>query len=331
VITDPDRFEEAAIRRALDAAKGDISRFLDVLRRLVDIRRHGICARDLEREMGRYLLQTGEPLLAYDAVTGALRQERAKPGDRRLPQLRGLALARLGETRRAWRELKAVASEPHDDAHLLDETAGILARTYKNLGFQCPATNPARARSYWQCSFRHYEDPYAKTGSYYTGINAATLSLSLAAPRKARLLAERVSNDCLKRWKTTETGLASPPDDPYWLAATMGEAALLQGHAGEAARWYHEVGKIGRRDRRFGDMDSTRGQLATILIPELHLDPSELDKLFAMPRVSVFAGHMIDRPGRSRPRFAPHPESEDRVKAAIRARLDEQHVSIGYS
>src|SRR5262249_53323823 len=160
---------------------------------------------DLERELGRRLLGIGEPLLACEAVSGALRRQREKPGDPRLRQLRGLALARLGETRRACRELEALASEPHHDAHLIDETFGILARTYKDLGFQCRETNSARARKYWKRSFRHYNSAYAETDSYYTGINAATLSVLLGSSRKARDLAERVLGDSLQRWKTIET------------------------------------------------------------------------------------------------------------------------------
>ena len=68
-------------------------------------------------------------------------------------------------------------------------------------------------------SFRHYNIAYAKTGSYYTGINAAALSLLLGA-RKARALAERVLGDCLQAGKpsrlvirslgTTSTGWQQP-------------------------------------------------------------------------------------------------------------------------
>ncbi len=186
VINDPTPSEKESIRLDLEASKGDIGPLLDVLRRLVELRRRGALALDLERELGRRLLGKGEPLLACGAVTGALRAQREKPGDPRLRQLRGLALARLGETRRACRELGALAREPHDDPRLIEETFGILARSYKDLGFEYRATNPASARKYWRRSFRHYNGVYAKTGSYYSGINAATLSLLLGSPQRAR-------------------------------------------------------------------------------------------------------------------------------------------------
>jgi class 3 adenylate cyclase/tetratricopeptide (TPR) repeat protein len=331
VITDASRSEEESIRRDLDASKGDVGRLLEVLGRLVELRRRGTLALDLERELGRLLLGIGEPLLACDAVTGALRRQREKPRDPRLRQLRGLSLARLGETRRACRELEALAGEPNDDPHLIEETFGGLARTYKDLGFQYRATNPARARRYWKRSFRHYNSAHAKTGSYYTGINAATLSLLLSWPRPARALADRVLSDCRQRWKTIETGEESTGDDLYWMAATMGEAALILGDDVEARRWYHEANAIGRGTRRFGDMGSTRHQLAAILFPELKLELSGLHDLFPMPNVAVFTGHMIDRPDRSRPRFPALTVLEEQVKTAIRARLDEQDVMIGYA
>ncbi len=241
MIPDPARSEAESIRLDLEASKGDIGRLLDVLRRLVELRRRGALALDLERELGRRLLGKGEPLLACGALTGALRAQRARPGDPRLRQLRGLVLARLGETRRACRELESLAREPYDDPRLIEETFGILARTYKDPGFEYRATNPARTRKYWRRSFRHYNGAYAKTGSYYPGINAATLALLLGAPRQACELAERVLGDCLERWKTIEAGDRSAGDDLYWLAATMGEAALILGKTQEATRWYHDL------------------------------------------------------------------------------------------
>src|SRR5437660_1323759 len=108
------------------------------------------------------------------------------------PRSNTTAIWRWRRSRLSWRwDTPAY----HHNPHLIDETFGILARTYKDLGFQYRETNPARAHKYWKRSFRHYNSAYAKTGSYYTGINAATLSLLLGAPGKARALAERVLGD----------------------------------------------------------------------------------------------------------------------------------------
>jgi class 3 adenylate cyclase len=78
-------------------------------------------------------------------------------------------------------------------------------------------------------------------------------------------------------------------------------------------------------------MGSTHFQLANILFPQLHLDFSRLPDLFPMPNVAVFTGHMIDRPDRIRPRFPALPALEEQVRTAIRERLEEHDILIGYS
>ncbi len=330
-MSDPARSEEESIRAELAAAESDVGRLLDVLKRLVELRRKGTLLLDVERKLAKRLLSIGEPLPARDAVTGALRHQRRKPGDTELRQLRALAHARLGETRRACRELEALAREPTDDPHLIEETFSLLARTYKDQGFQYHATDPTRARKCWMRSFRHYKNAYSKTGRYYSGINSATLALLLGSPRKARELAAPVYDDCRARWDLIESGGESAGDDRYWLAATMGEAALILGGFDDALRRYQKANEIGRHARRFADMGSTRHQLATILLPRLRLDVDALDQLFPMPRLAVFTGHMIDRPDRRQPRFPALPAAEEAVKSAIRAKLDEQDVLLGYA
>lgn len=321
-----------SLRHDLDDANGDIGRHLQVLDRLVVERRLGKVVVELERELGRRLLGMGESLLAYDAVSGALRCLRERPKDPILRQLRALALARIGETQRACRELRALVTEPQDDPFLIDETLGGLARTYKDLGFQHADRHPTFARRYWRRALRHYLRAYRKTGSPYTGINAATLAQLLDQTEEARSLATAIFQHCRKRWDlTAQTPVIAGQDDCYWLAATLGEAALLIGQIADARRWYREANRIGRQNRRFGDMGSTRGQLSKILLPKLKLDPTIAEDLFSMPHLAVFVGHMIDRPGRSHPRFPPVPALEEQLKAAICNWLDEHDVLVGYA
>ena len=84
------------------------------------------------------LLRAGEPLLAYDTIEVALE---ASPGDCRLRQLKGLALARSGALGRANEELRALYDEGCHDG----ETLGLLARTHKDLALATPP-GPARNR-----------------------------------------------------------------------------------------------------------------------------------------------------------------------------------------
>jgi tetratricopeptide (TPR) repeat protein len=113
-------------------------------------------------------------------------------------------------------------------------------------------------------------------------------------------------------------------NDFEW-SATGAEAQLILGDFAGARASYIEAGKIGRH-RRF-DLLASRKQ-ARLLLRGLGRDPHELDGCFPLPRVALFAGHMIDLPGRPRTRFP-----EDRVtavRARIAAALEEHNVLIGY-
>src|SRR5689334_2184067 len=89
------------------------------------------------RNLGETGLKRGEPLLAYDVVSEALKQH---PNDVRLRQLQGLALARTGATERAQGLLEQLAREGHGN----EETLGMLARTYKDLGAAVTDTREGR-------------------------------------------------------------------------------------------------------------------------------------------------------------------------------------------
>src|SRR5271154_3316706 len=80
-------------------------------------------------------LRQGEPLLAYNAVQEGLR---VRPGNLRLRQLQGLALARSGDVGLANRLLADLAAAGTSDA----ETLGMLARTHKDLALS--TANAAR-------------------------------------------------------------------------------------------------------------------------------------------------------------------------------------------
>ena len=89
----------------------------------------------------------------------------------------------------------------------------------------------------------------------------------------------------------------------YWLRATLGEAALIRGELSDAIKWYTAAGQ--EAGGRYGDLASTRRN-ARLLFKVMDLDPDKqqrIESCFPIPRVVVFAGHMIDQPGRPKPRF----------------------------
>src|SRR5690242_14865123 len=115
------------------------------------------------RTLGETTLERGEPLLAYDLVCEALEQY---PGDIRLRQLQGLALARSGATERAQGLLEQLAKEGHGN----EETLGMLARTYKDLFAR--VVDARQKRSYLQEAANIYMLAYESGRGYWSGINA---------------------------------------------------------------------------------------------------------------------------------------------------------------
>jgi class 3 adenylate cyclase len=162
--------------------------------------------------------------------------------------------------------------------------------------------------------------------NHYPGINAAALAVLLGRTPMARHLATEVRERCLKA--LDDACLGKTGHDEYWLNATLGEACVIRGELNEAELWYGNAVKIALEDRRFGDMGSTFRQLK-LLARFLKLDLSVVSELFCMPRVGLFAGHMIDQSGRSPERF---PERlVPRIKEEIKAWLDRSDVRIGFA
>src|SRR5439155_22321113 len=115
-------------------------------------------------------------------------------------------------------------------------------------------------------------------------------------------------------------------DDGYWLLATLGEAALILGERFEAEEWYGRAAEVGRG--RLGDISSTRRN-ARLLLAQLDIDPAPIERCLHLPRVAVFAGHMVDALGRRAPRFPP--DLEDDVRQAIRERLERLDARLGFA
>ena len=256
------------------------------------------------------LLGNGEPLLAYDLIQQALKKW---PGDCRLRQLRGLALARSGALRRANRELLDLRARGCIDG----ETLGLLARTHKELGLG--ASDAEERAKHLKSAYEIYRAGYdesTKLGAvfdgYYTGINAAATALLLGDRDLACQIASDVERLCLQALG----GSADSPGADYWTKATLAEAALICGDLESAEQRYAAASLAA--GRRYGDISSTRHQ-ARLLLEHLGESPAWLDEVMGLPPVVAFTGHMIDAPGRAAPRFPP--ELESNVRADIQARL----------
>jgi tetratricopeptide (TPR) repeat protein len=253
-------------------------------------------------------LHQGEPLLAYNAVQEALK---AFPASLRLRQLRGLAVARSGDIERANRLLRELADEGLADS----ETLGMLARTHKDLAFRNSHAadrdgHLAAAAAIYRQAYQSARDGGSAAETWYTGINAAAIGVLQGDLREARRIAGEVRQLCIAVAHTP----AAAGD--YWLAATLGEAALILGDEHEAAAHYARA--AGLAAGRYGNLGTTRRQ-AMLLAERLPGSGAWLEAVLKIPPVVMYTGHMVDRPGRSSPRFPAALEAQ--VAASIRERL----------
>jgi len=242
------------------------------------------------QDLGQHIMRLGEPLLAYDIVAEGLK---LWPQETRLRQLMALALLRSGAVQQALDLLQKL----HDENNRDEETLGLLARAHKD--FANRATDPQDKTRQWELAYETYASAYERTRGYWSGINAATIARYLNHTEKAMALANQVTDQCLQQL-SRETG---DPGELYWLQATLGEAALIRGEVSEAIKWYTQAGR--GSGRKYGDLASTRRN-ARLLFTVMDLDPDQIQRIescFQIPRVVVFAGHMIDQPGRRKPRF----------------------------
>ncbi|MFQ5793680.1 MAG: RyR domain-containing protein [Candidatus Bipolaricaulia bacterium] len=276
---------------------------------------HWAGSSELYEVLGNRILKAGEPLLAYDIIATGLKHW---PKNVRLRQLKGLALARSGAIERA----NEILSQLHHEGHTDGETLGLLARTHKDLREQ--ATDPAER----EAQLRQAHDIYSKAyrlavrgnkvdDAIYTGINAATTALLMGQQEHAKELARKVRVLCLEKLQE---------QDDYWAEASLGEAAIILGEWIEAEARYIRAAEQGQGN--YADLGSTRHN-ARLLMEYLGGDKHRFDRCFGIPRIVVFAGHMIDQPGRPRPRF---PQSlEKLVRQEIAARLKKLDARIGYA
>ena len=200
---------------------------------------------------------TGSPMLVCAAAEGLIamkkipeaiavleRAEQAFPKAVRPKQLRGLALARSGQTMAA----QLVLGKLYAAGEIGPETLGIFARTWMDR-YNATGERIAllKSRDLYRQAFEAFPT------DYYTGINAASKSLLAGEKETAAQIAERVQKIVGDK----------PVVDDYWRTATIAEALLLQGKVEAAAGTYAAAVLAAPFDS--GSHDSTRAQAALLL------------------------------------------------------------------
>ena len=263
----------------------------------------------------RELLDRGAPWEACDAFRELVAA--APSADPEVLYWGALAHARAGATHEAHTLLDE--AQPRAKAAgataLLAEILSLRGRLWKDAVHRAPGSPDAPS---WIARARdQYLAAYSLAGAPYPGINAATLSWLLddrdAARRLAGEVAARLAH-AANGFTQSATGGAAPAPGA-WDLATLGEARLLLGDVAGAGASYAAAQAASARNA--GMIASMRRQLA-LLVPGLPAAREVLDGVIA-PSVVAFVGHMVDLPGRPRPRF---PRAlVPAVRAALRDRL----------
>jgi tetratricopeptide (TPR) repeat protein len=224
-----------------------------------------------------------------------------------LRQAEALALARIGSSERALQILTELGGERATDA----ETLGLTARIYKELG--TTATDPVKAKEFLSQAQHLYQLGLERAGSGYCGINASSTAVLLEDFDGAAKLARATLRQ-------------KPQNDDYYDLATRAEAALIQKNDAEAASLYKQACAVA--GDRWADVASTRKQ-CRLLALKLYGIQSKFDECFPSGAIAIFAGHILDAPGRKVPRFPASAETD--VLARIDKWLHERSIRTSFS
>jgi class 3 adenylate cyclase len=292
---------------------------------------------DLYKRFLKRSLDRDEFLLAADIAAEAL--EKLAPEDSHrlfISQKRALALAQTG----APDEARALLLKLIETGHQDEDTLCGIGRTYKDEWIA--DTNAEKKKENLRSAYLWYAraylglDPATRSlergdptagplnpiGTYYSGINAATLALFLGFRQLSKKLADLVRQQC-------EEKLIRPPSgEAYWLEASLAEAYVLLGAETQARQFYRKAaarGEISRRDM----LSSTRRQARFLAAHLFDGRANYFDDCFPECSVAIFAGHLIDRPDSSFDRFPPG--KVDWVSKAIAERLAHLDASVGFS
>jgi hypothetical protein len=250
---------------------------------------------------------TAEILIAMADVQHATQVLDATDETVRGRQLKAFALAKSASVDDAIEILEQMKATDGLDA----EGSGLLGGSYKKKAVET-------GQNLWlQKSLAEYRGAFERTGDWYVGINAATLSLLTGNGSESQRIA-RLVLDTLRD--------ISSSDKDHWKLATRGEAHLLLAEIENAKTWYgNAVVQCPGRPR---DVASMRKQ-ARMVLDALGLSRSMLDSILEVPSVMAFSGHMVDDPGRQPSRFPA--EKVGDVRKAIRESLHKHKVGFGFS
>lgn len=263
---------------------------------------------EIAESLAREALGLGQPTLACEILRTHGVDERGSADAR---YLAALAQARVGASKRALAMALSLLDDPNAVA-LHGEALSLSGRIAKDRWLRLP---PGQARDHAaKQAVDCYRRAWERSRDIFPGINAATMLRVVGATEASQAIAREVAD------AARDAGEAAP----HWREATLGEAALLRGDIADSVAHYGAAVRASKG--RAGDVASMRRQLR--VLGEVMDVPPEIDAALALPRIVVFAGHMIDTPDRARPRL---PEAiEGALAARLAQRLDTLDAGFGY-
>jgi tetratricopeptide (TPR) repeat protein len=271
---------------------------------------------DAYGQLGRFF-RRNDPLLAYEVFAAGI--EKA-PASQSLRYQQGLTLVRLGAHGRALEVADKLASEKIQDPEMFTDVLSLIARVNKDLALG--AKSSREKKRYLELALSGYQDACNRSHDgykSYPAINAATLALLLRKTELANKLAEHAQSEAKKEARKSGA-------DSHWQIATLAEAQFVLGNMKEAEKNYREAVRVA--GRRFDDIGSMRRN-ARVLAKHFGKSANWVESALHIPSVVVFTGHMIDRPGRERPRFPA--KLETAVAKQIEKELGKLDAGFGFS
>ena len=165
----------------------------------------------------------------------------------------------------------AAAGDKDRVATLTEDILSLSPRLWKDLAFRPNGLDRKAAKE----AYEGYRRAFAASGRTYSGVNAASLAVTLGLPKEADALV----GDVLKKFPRRAA--------TYWDCATKGEALLLRGDTAAAAECFATA--LACPDAFEGSIAATRLQLSRLAHSGVH---GARDMLAALPNrpVAVFSG-----------------------------------------
>ena len=210
------------------------------------------------------LVNESRYLEAQYAVEDHVGDQLTQADKERLEQLKALSLSKIGDP-----QLALEFFEPRWRSHINNsESAGIMGSIYKAIFI---ATKDPK---YGKLSANTYLESFNVTKSYYTGINAATMSRIVGNSSAAKSIAKQIEDILL------------PLDRDFWEEGTLAECYLLLKNPEKATQHYIRTREM--MSSNWGTINSVHQQL-WLLGHYTHV-PKAIIEFFKPPKITAFIG-----------------------------------------